>query len=214
MKTQSPTAMMINWPKTICIIILQIFIISVYSQEKKVNRRIKVTGAVYDIESLDSLPFSDILINRKKHLVTNNKGFFCAALLINDTLVISHLGYSTSEIILSELTTYRDSLHINVLMKKQVYNIEEVSILRYRNYEEFKRTILNHNINNQDLSNADDNIKIMKSQIKNGYLPDKDGRENYSYLMSYKNTCSNSITIFSIPPEKGILPAIKKIVIH
>jgi hypothetical protein len=202
----------LNWAKTIYVIILDLFfIISGYSQVKDNYRRIIVTGGVYDIVSLDSLPASEILINKKRRLITDNTGFFCASLLITDTLTFSHLGYLTSEILISDLTTNYDSLQINVLMKEQIYKIPEVSVFPYKTYDEFKRSIINHDINNQELNNAHENIRMMKAQIKNGYFPNNDGRESYSYLMSYKNSYSNSIVLFSSPPNKGIIPALKKI---
>jgi hypothetical protein len=201
--------------KTIYVIILILFFtVSVYSQDKDNYRKIIVTGTVSDAGSHDSLPFSNILINKKRILITDNKGYFCASLLITDTLTFSHLGYDPSEIVLSGLITNCDSLHINVLMKEQTYKIPEVSILRYKTYDEFKRDILNHDINNQVLNNANENIKMMKAHIKNGYLPVKDGRESYSYLLSYKNSNNNSIAIFSNLPDRGIIPVLKKIISH
>jgi hypothetical protein len=87
-------------------------------------------------------------------LITDNKGFFCASLLITDTLTFSHLGYITSEIVLSDLMTNCDSLHINVLIKEQTYKIPEVSIFPYKTYDEFKRAIINHDNNNQNINMA------------------------------------------------------------
>jgi hypothetical protein len=131
-------------------------IISAYSQVNDIHSRIIVTGAVYDIESLDSLPSFEILVN-KKRIITDNNGSFCARLLKTDTLTILHLGYVTSEIMLSELITNLDSLQLNVLMKEQIYEIPEVSVLPYRTYGEFIRAVTNQNID-QRLINASENI--------------------------------------------------------
>jgi hypothetical protein len=188
------------------------FILSGYSQEKNSYGRIIVTGGIYDIVSLDSLPFSDIIINKNRSFITDNKGSFCVRLLNSDTITISHLGYVPSEIVLSDLTTNSDSLYINVLMKEQTYKIPEVSILPYKTYDEFKRYVVNHDINDQRLNNAYENIRMMNEQIKNGYFPDKDGRESYSYHMSYKNFENNSIVLFSNQNDRGLIPALMKII--
>jgi hypothetical protein len=186
--------------------------ISVFSQGKDKLGRITVTGIVYDIGSPDPLPYSHIAINQKRTLITDSKGYFRASLVFTDTLTFSHLGYDTTEIVLPSLITNCDSLHINVQMKEKIYEIPEVIIFPYKTYGEFKRAILNNN--NQELRNVYENIKMMKANIRNGYFPDKDGRECFSYLISYKNSNNNSIAIFSNLPNRGIIPALKKIHNH
>lgn len=202
--------------KAVCLIIFQFFIttLSVYSQEKNTYKELTLTGVVYDIETLDSLAFSKIIINKKRSLVTDNTGYFNIRLSNKDTITVTRLGYLTSEIIISELTTNSDSLHLNILMKEQVYSIPEVSVFPYKSYGEFIRATTNHDTINQALSNAYENIKILNAQIQKGYFPANDGRTNYNYLMNYKNSSSNSIVLFSSPPNKGIIPALKKILKH
>lgn len=186
--------------------------ISVFSQDKDNLRRISVTGIVYDIGSPDPLPYSHIAINHKRTLITDSKGYFRASLVFTDTLTFSHLGYDTTEIVLPRLIPNCDSLRINVQMKEKIYEIPEVSIFPYKTYGEFKRAIINKDNNNQELTNAYENIKMMKANIKNGYFPDKDGHECFSYLVSSKNSNNNSIAIFSNLPDRGIMPVLKKLV--
>jgi hypothetical protein len=51
----------------------------------------------------------------------------------------------------------------------------------------------------------------MKAQLKNGNFPVNDGRTSYNYLMTYKNSASNSIVLFSSQKDRGIIPGLKKI---
>lgn len=201
--------------KAVYLIILQLIVINIsgYSQRNNFKKLI-VTGVVYDIESLDSLPFSKIIINKKQSLITDSKGYFNIKLSVKDTIIITHLGYISSEIVISDLNSKYDSLQLNILMKEQIYNIPEVSVLPYKSYSGFIRAIMNHDTNSQALNYAYENIRLMKNQIQKGYFPDNDSRENYNYLMNYKNSCSNSIVLFSSPPNKGIVPALKKIFKH
>jgi hypothetical protein len=169
-----------------------------------------VSGGVYDMESLDSLPSSEILANKKLIMTTDNHGTFCVSLLRSDTLTIAHLGYVKADIVLSELIISLDSLQLNVLMKEQIYEIPEVSVLPYRTYGEFIRAVTNQNMD-QRLINANKNIRNMETQINRGYFPDNDGQMSYQYYLNYKTSASNSIVLFSSPPNKGIIPAIKKL---
>jgi hypothetical protein len=202
----------LNRSQIICIIVFHLFlVVSSYSQEKEKSRKIIVTGAVYNIESLDSLPYSEIVINKKRKLISDETGSFCTQVLITDTLTFNHLGFFSSEIVISDLVTSQDSLFINILMKEQIYKIPEVSVFPYKTYDEFIRSIVNQDKNNQILNNAYENISIMKAQIKNGNFPVNDGRTSYNYLMTYKNTTSNSIVLFSSQKDRGIIPGLKKI---
>jgi hypothetical protein len=96
-------------------------------------------------------------------------------------------------------------------LKEQIYKIPEVSVFPYKTYDEFIRSIVNQDKNNQILNNAYENISIMKAQIKNGNFPVNDGRTSYNYLKTYKNTTSNSIVLFSSQKDRGIIPGLKKI---
>jgi hypothetical protein len=200
--------------KTLSLIILHFLVISLtgYSQNNSNFKKLSVTGVVYDIESLDSLPFSKITINKSRSFVTDSKGYFNIKLAIKDTLIISHLGYVSSEIVISDLITNYDSLHINILLKEQIYNIPTVSVFPYKSYNEFLRSITKDGTNSQALNNAYENIKMMKTQIGKGYFPANDALTNYNYIMNYKPLSGHSIVLFSSPPNKGIIPALKKII--
>jgi hypothetical protein len=202
----------VNRTQFICVIVFNLFlVVSSYSQVKDNNRKIVVTGVVYNIESLDSLPSSEILINKKRRLLSDETGSFCTSVLITDTLTISHLGFISSEIGISDLYENKDSVFINILMKEQTYIIPEVSIFPYKTYNEFLRSVVNQDINNQKLDNAYENIRGMQAQLKNGNFPINDGRTSYNYLMTYKNSASNSIVLFSSQKDRGIIPGLKKI---
>ena len=201
-----------NRTQFICVIVFNLFlVVSSYSQVKDKNRKIVVTGVVYNIESLDSLPSSEILINKKRRLLSDETGSFCTSVLITDTLTINHLGFISSEIGISDLYENKDSVFINILMKEQTYIIPEVSIFPYKTYNEFFRSVVNQDINNQKLDNAYENIRGMQAQLKNGNFPVNDGRTSYNYLMTYKNSASNSIVLFSSQKDRGIIPGLKKI---
>ncbi|MDG1475738.1 MAG: carboxypeptidase-like regulatory domain-containing protein [Vicingaceae bacterium] len=77
-----------------------------------------------------------INLNSKIGVVSNNNGDFTIQTELNDTLLISFIGYHSLKIEASEITT-------NIYLKKETYIIEPYTVLPYKNFEEFKEAFVN-----------------------------------------------------------------------
>lgn len=189
---------------------LLFFSLSVYSQVRSAHKKIDFSGTVYDIETLDLLPFSHVLINKKKYLLTDSSAFFTMNAFDNDTITISNIGYYDSKIVISELVNNKDSVYIDVLMKRRIYELKEIELFSYRTYAEFKRAVLNLEIDAKDVNVVLKNSEIIKKQLKNDYMPYNDSYMNYRL-----NKLDNGgVVFFSSSPNKGLIPALKKLFNH
>lgn len=87
-----------------------------------------ISGVIIDEESSEPLPFATVgLKNKGKGTVTNYNGNFGLKItpdLVNDTLVVSYLGYVRNELPVSQ--TFHDNLSIQ--MKREFISIPEIII--------------------------------------------------------------------------------------
>ncbi len=95
------------------------------------------------ISSEDSSPVSFahvILKDEKKGLMCNELGNFSCKALVNDTIIITAIGYETRRLPL-------DSFNIDInngklKLKPLTYSIDEVVIVPYKNYKEFREAFI------------------------------------------------------------------------
>jgi len=183
----------------------------IYGQKES---EIIVKGRVYNMETLDSLPFSHIIINNKNHVLSDANACFKIKVSGSDTIVISNVGFYDSKIFVSELLKTSDTMHLDVVMKVKVYDLEEVDVTSYKTYEEFKLAVLRDigkSIGTKEYNNAQKNIKIMKEHIKNDYVQPVNDNFIYQSLSSFKSFDNHSLIFFSSGPNKGLIPTLKKL---
>ena len=87
-----------------------------------------ITGKITDEETLDPLPFATVgLKNKGKGTITNNNGEFGLKITpdqLDDTLVISYLGYIRTEMPVRQIP----DMELSVRMKRQFISIPEIII--------------------------------------------------------------------------------------
>lgn len=95
-------------------------------------------------------------------------------------------------------------------MKRRIYELKEIELFSYRTYAEFKRAVLNLEIDAKDVNVVLKNSEIIKKQLKNDYMPYNDSYMNYRL-----NKLDNGgVVFFSSSPNKGLIPALKKLFNH
>ncbi len=198
----------INYTKITAVVILQlVFFSSVFSQNLNEQKdEIKIYGTVYDKTTLDSLPFTSVVVNKGKGFITDDKGSFLVTLSKGDTLQFSHIGYFDTEfqLIGPEISNIT---YISVYLEARNYDISEAVIMPYKTYEEFKQAVIDLDLDNNLSNNVYTNFDVLMYQYKTGYVPDNDGYTNY---------CNTIRTIqggngYGYVNILGIIPAIKQL---
>ena len=193
-----------------CIVLFKLFfILQVSAQEKSVAKKPVFSGTIYDIETLEVLPFSQVIVN-KKTTRTDSAAFFIMKIPDYDTITIRHSGYYDSKIIVSDLLKSKDSVHIDVLMKRQFYELNEIDLFSYKTFAEFKRAVLNTDVSTKEGNAVQKNVEVIKKQLKNDFMPYDDGYMNYRM----NNLDNGGVVFFSNGYKKGLVSAIKKLIKH
>jgi hypothetical protein len=199
--------------KNLILIILCLFsfLSAVHAQKKGDAREIVITGKIYNIETLDSLPFSNIAIRNKAPLLSDANACFKARAFSNDTITISAIGFYDSVIALSELVNGNDSLRLEVLMKVKVYDLGEINLLP-SSYSEFKRAFLSQPLTTtKEVENAHKNMEFIKAQMKKVMIPTVYSSTGYEDLGTFKSQDNHSLFFFSTGGKKGVIPTIKNL---
>jgi hypothetical protein len=111
---------------------------------------IYLSGAVYDADSINTLPSAHILINQKPIGVTNNLGQFLIYISRQDTVTIKYVGFKDYSYTFPE-KTFRDEYFIRVPLRRDSILLKEVEIYPWPKKGAFRQAFLEaKNIPNAD----------------------------------------------------------------
>ena len=97
-----------------------------------------------------------------------------------DTILFSSVGYKKVGLIIPDtLKTFH--LELDIYMETDTIMIEEVIILPWKTYEEFKEAFLSLELPDDDMNRAYKNIALIKTQIYYSGTPDPG--LNYKYML-------------------------------
>jgi len=102
---------------------------------------IYLSGAVYDADSVTTLPSAHILVNRKPIGVTNELGQFLIYISRTDTVSISYLGFKDFVYVFPE-KTFRDEYFIRIPLRRDSILLKEVEIYPWPKKGAFKQAFL------------------------------------------------------------------------
>ncbi len=158
--------------------------------ERKVDKNlVQFTGRLTD-ELLQPLPYAHVLIlNNYRGTITDNQGKFSLVTEINDSIMLSTVGYKR-KIITIPNTLEEPFLTMDIVLETDTFMIAEVVIYPWKSYEEFKEAFLNLKLPNDDMDNARKNIALLKTQIILDETPS--ARENFQNILNqqYRQTFS------------------------
>lgn len=120
------------------------------SKNLETTTTIKVTGNIRDAQTNDPIPFAAIgFKNTSRGTISNLDGNFILSyndLLLSDTLLISHLGYSQIAIPVNQLTDIN-----NFKLQQHSISLQEV-IIRSTDPQTLIKQALNHRFQNYDMN--------------------------------------------------------------
>jgi len=170
----------------------------VQAQEKNY---IQFSGMVKNVDQ-EAIPFVHIVLkNTSRGSVCDKRGMFSIIVENNDTLIFSSVGYKRKEIIIPVQlqSTYYSQ---DVVMENDTIKIDEVVILPWKTYEEFKQAFVEFEVPENDLYNAQRNFELIQIQALYSQIPDPG--VNYKYSMQQLN--EQKYFIGQYPPNNLLNP--------
>jgi len=166
------------------VLLLCLFSLVVKAQDPKVNEKklIQFSGIVVTGDSLDPVPFVNVVIKgTKKGAISDYSGFFSFVAEVGDEIEFSALGYKpTSYKVPDSLKLSRYSW-IQVLNTDTIYMSETV-IMPWPTVDQFKKTFVTTAIPNDDMQRAQKNLDLAEMKERAMSIP-MDGSMNFKNLV-------------------------------
>jgi hypothetical protein len=182
------------------------FLILVSSSASNQDKRLYLTGNIYDADSLNRIPFISISINSKTHYLSDENGHFEIGAGNNDTVIFISAGYETSVLSLSNTKLTGDTVYLDILMKLKPFDMPEATIKPYKDYNQFRTALIN-----MDTDNFISNQNINMSQKMGEKALGMDAYSNYRNIMFLKDPDNNALIFLSTKPDKGLFGALNAI---
>ena len=116
----------------ICIALIILMPSTLFSQER--GEKVRIYGNIYDAKTMDALPYTSVRIrNTTLGCSSDNNGNFSFHAPLNDTLIITNIGYKEKRVALSK----KSRMPLHILMEPTDYTLSEVTIKPRR--EKYKR---------------------------------------------------------------------------
>jgi hypothetical protein len=147
--------------------IFPVFIILIFISLCAVGQEkhyIQLNGIVMN-EKFENLPFTHVIVKNKRGAYSDKEGLYSVIVEQQDTVLFSCVGYKDFGFIIPD-SVKSDLYTVDVVMINDTILIDEVIILPWRNYQEFKRDFIALKLPNDDLENARRNIALIKTQMR------------------------------------------------
>jgi len=174
--------------RTLIIIVLLLIICNLsYSQKEKL---IQLSGVIRN-EFLQPVQFAHIVIqNKNRGTISDLNGMFSFVVEPLDTVLFTAVGYKRVGLVIPDTLT-RYHLPVDIYMETDTIWIEEVIILPWKTYEEFREAFLSLELPDNDLQRAYRNIALIKDQIYysdySSEIPDPELNYRYTLKEQYND---------------------------
>ena len=149
-----------------------------YGQREKL---IQLSGVVRN-EYLQPVQYAHIVIlNKNRGTISDMHGMFSFVVEPRDTVTFTAVGFKRVALVIPDTLT-RYHLSVDIYMETDTIWIEEVIILPWKTYEEFREAFLSLELPDNDLKRAYRNIALINTQI---YYPNEKPNPdlNYQYML-------------------------------
>jgi hypothetical protein len=165
--------------KSVLIIFVGLLLCSIaYGQREKL---IQLSGVIRN-EYLQPVQYAHIVIqNKNRGTISDMHGMFSFVVEPLDTVTFTAVGFKRVALIIPDTLT-RYHLSVDIYMETDTIWIEEVVILPWKTYAEFREAFLSLELPDNDLKRAYRNIALINTQI---YYPNEkpDPDLNYQYML-------------------------------
>lgn len=134
------------------------------SQQRVPDKFIQVDGFVYD-NYLN--PVYNVTIYSSKLRVgstSKQNGIYSIISMPGDTIVFSTIGFSRTLLPVPENIT-DNHYHMDIYLDYDTIAIKDVLVLPWGSYAEFKKAVLEADVNNTEMENMTDNLILIQKQL-------------------------------------------------
>ena len=169
------------------ILITFLFSIAICGYSQYDDKLVQFSGVVKSETGL-SLPYVHIIIlNNNRGTVTDINGMFSFVTNPNDTILFSSVGFKRQIFTIPD-TVEGKFVDKIITLQTDTILIEEVMILPWKTYEEFKQAFIELRVEDKDMENAQRNIALLQKHISM-YADDYVSPQiNFNHYMQQKNT--------------------------
>jgi hypothetical protein len=136
------------------------------SQQRIPDRFIQVDGFVFD-KYLN--PVSNVTIystNLRIGSTSKQNGIYSIVSMPGDTIVFSTVGFRRTLLAVPESNT-DTHYHMDIYLDYDTIAIKDVLVLPWGSYAEFKKAVLEADVNNTEVENMTDNLILIQKQLIN-----------------------------------------------
>jgi len=150
-----------EWKYGFVILLVSLFVSFCFSQEKKL---VQIRGLVTNQQNdLLSYTFVYDKLGQKGYL-TNDKGELNIFVERGTELLFSHIGYKKYSYTIP-LIGNTDLLFLRIKLVPDTIFLKEITIFPWKTYQQFIQAFVNTQIPDDDISRAEQNFAILKSQL-------------------------------------------------
>jgi len=170
--------------------LLILFLVTTFflkAQDNPNENVIQFTGVVVEGDSLQSMPFTHIIIkNSRRGTVSDYYGFFSLVAHTNDTVVFSSVGYHRNEFVIPDTLT-ENSYSLIHMMVRDTLLLKELTVYPWPTREQFKQAFMTVEIPDNGLERAKKNLSRESMMAVAGRIP-IDGSTTYKYALQNRYT--------------------------
>lgn len=117
-----------------------------------------VTGILYDEATGEPVPFANIFNeSQRRWSLGKENGEFVVPVNPGDTLAVTSIGY-LGRVIIADKNHVNKNLKVNLTPRQ--YDIDEIQVIGYRNYHDFKKAFKELEIDNSQAQQLSERLKI------------------------------------------------------
>lgn len=151
--------------------------------------KVEVVGLVIDKETKEPIPFVHIYTpSLSQGTATNEQGTFLININPLDTLIFSSVGFDKYRFTLTP-SEIRNRYEITIELNFKTYQLETVNVTAFKNYESFKKAIVDLNVPNE--------MKGFKLNIPSDGIYQKNGNSTLTPDISITSPISALYNAFS-----------------
>lgn len=180
-----------------------VFCLEAFSQETKKNDLVQFSGVVVSGDSLQSIPFTSIMIRgTNRGTISDYYGFFSFVAKMHDTVEFAAIGFKRNYFVIPDtLTDHRCSLI--QLLKPDTVMLKEVVVFPWPTKEQFKEAFVRLKAPYDDLARAERNLDHRQLEYLASVTP-MDGSMNFKWQMQQQS--SRLYYAGQLPPNNLLNP--------
>lgn len=163
---------------------------------------INLEGIIIDSEGYDTVKSAHVMVNNRIKATSDINGRFTIPVNLNDTITFSHLGFLQDPVIISD-SVINSPMPVIFKIKIKYYEIDEVKVFRYHDYQSFKQDFMSQ-AENKGLIEGEELGETISEQVLMGYAPEYDSYQNYRHELNLPKRDSPQILFYSSSGNMGI----------